>query len=222
MIRLLSNKIDVYYGGFTDDLLLVINKLNIKRFCVGGIDEEVNTVECKNLNPRPFLSNNDISITASCINIDFSTGEMQKLQFTHRHSSGNFSSRATWTRKFSPQAQLTKLSTEQMLLFELHKCKAFQRNEFDLAFDIDGIDLARGTIAASGKEDFDRLKDGIGSLFHDYQCNKKDTHYILANKHKKVSCVVEGSRQKCAKGAALNGKRRVIERQQSIISKHTG
>ena len=89
-------------------------------------------------------------------------------------------------------------------------------------FDIDGIDLARGTIAASGKEDFDRLKDGIGSLFHDYQCNKKDTHYILANKHKKVSCVVEGSRKKIAKGAALSGKRRVIERQQSIISKHTG
>ena len=49
VIPLLSNDIEVYYGEFTDEpeKILVVNKLNIQKFCVDGIDEEVNTVECK-------------------------------------------------------------------------------------------------------------------------------------------------------------------------------
>ena len=60
--------------------------------------------------------------------------------------------------------------------------KAFQINQFDFLFDIDCIDLTKRTIAASGKKKFDRTKNWFGSPFHEYQYNKKDTHYALAKK----------------------------------------
>ena len=38
---------------------------------VDGIDIPVNTVKCKNLSAKAFLSSNDVNVTASCLDVNY-------------------------------------------------------------------------------------------------------------------------------------------------------
>ena len=79
VVPLVSNEIDVFHGEFTGDKTkhLFVDKCSIKNFSNEGVAVEVNTIECQNLSPETFVANNDINITASCILVDFSSGEMK-------------------------------------------------------------------------------------------------------------------------------------------------
>ena len=79
VVPLVSNEIDVFNEEFTGDKTkhLFVDKCSIKKFSIKGVAAEVNTIECRNLSPVAFLENNDINITASCILVEFSSGEMK-------------------------------------------------------------------------------------------------------------------------------------------------
>ena len=70
--------------------------------------------------------------------------------------------------------------------------KAFQIEEYDVSFSLGNISFTKGTIAASGKEKFDQMKNWPESPFHEYQCKKEGNHFVLAKNHKKVSCATDG------------------------------
>ena len=70
--------------------------------------------------------------------------------------------------------------------------KAFQMEEFDIQFILGNIDFTQGTVAVSGKDKFDLMKNWPNSPFHEYQCNKAGNHFVIAKKHKKVNCASEG------------------------------
>ena len=53
----------------------------MKKFSIEGVTTEVNTIECQKLSPETFLAKNDINITASCILVDFLSGEMKASLF---------------------------------------------------------------------------------------------------------------------------------------------
>ena len=63
--------------------------------------------------------------------------------------------------------------------------------EFEVPYTFGTIDVTHGTIAVSGKEKFDQMKDWVDSPFHEYQCNKEGGHFIIAKKHKKVNCAAK-------------------------------
>ena len=151
---------------------------------------EVNTVLCRNLSPETFLANNDINITASCIDIDFSSGNM-KVSI--------FASPCFWTFLFqdSLERKVQAVNTINSDAYEANTCvriayKAFQMEEYDIPYSLGDIDFTRGTIALSGKEKFDDMKEWPDSPFHEYQCNKQGNHFVITKKHKKIQCVAEG------------------------------
>ena len=76
---MVSNDIDIFHGKFSGDKTkhFFVDKCSIKKFSNEGVAAEVNTIECRNLIPETFLENNDINITATCILVDFSSGEMK-------------------------------------------------------------------------------------------------------------------------------------------------
>ena len=47
--------------------------------------------------------------------------------------------------------------------------KVFEMDESEIPFSLGSIDFTQGTIAVSGKEKFDQLKDWPNSPFHEYQ-----------------------------------------------------
>ena len=189
---LTSNDIDIFYGDFSNDESkhLYVDKRCIKKQNIEGIGKELNTIECKNLSPRTFLENNDVNITASCIDIDFASGSMvgsiHALPCFWMFLFQDNSERMIWPANM--------INTDE---YGANTCvriayKAFQMEHLDITFSLGDIDITKGTIAASGKEKVDEMKSWSESPFHKYQCNKEGSHYVLAKKHKKVSCAAEG------------------------------
>ena len=78
---------------------------------------------------------------------------------------------------------------------------AFKAFELNFPFTFGSLDPTVGTIAASQKERFDKMKDWTNSPFHVYQLKKKHSHYQIIKKHEQVKCVKCGTKnanQKCS------------------------
>ena len=140
--------------------------------------------------PKTFLANNDINITASCTDIDFTSGSM-KL-FIHALP-------CFWTFLFQDHdlRKIQPVNTINMDEYGVNTCvriayKAFQIEEYDVSFSLGNISFTKGTITASGKEKFDQMKNWPESPFHEYQCKKEGNHFVLAKKYEKVSCATDG------------------------------
>ena len=76
--------------------------------------------------------------------------------------------------------------------YEANNCirisyKAFQMEEYLMEFSIANIDPTKGTVAASGKDKFDQMKDWPEIPFHNYQRDKHSSHFVISKKHKKVN-----------------------------------
>ena len=192
VVPLVSNDINVFRGDFTDDSSkdLFVDKCSIQKFNVDGVELEVNTVKCNNLSPETFLANNDVNITASCIHIDFESGSM---------TASIFASPCFWTFLFQDhlERKVQAVNTLNGDVYDANTCvrivhKAFQMEEFDIQFILGNIDFTQGTVAVSGKDKFDLMKNWPNSPFHEYQCNKAGNHFVIAKKHKKVNCASEG------------------------------
>ena len=57
-----------------------------------------------------------------------------------------------------------------------------------MEFSIANVDPTKETIAASGKEKFDQMKDWPKRPFRKYQCNKYSSQFFISQNHKKVNC----------------------------------
>ena len=200
VVPLVSNDIDVFHGDFTDDSSkdLFVDKCSIQKFNVDGVELEVNTIKCNNLSPETFLANNGVNITASCIDIDFESGNM---------TASIFASSCFWTFLFQDhfERKVQAVNTINGDVCGANTCvriayKAFQMEEFEIQFTLGNIDFTQGTIAVSGKDKFDQMKNWSSSSFHEYQCNKVENHFVIAKQHKKVNCASEG----CDKWANKN------------------
>ena len=62
----------------------------------------------------------------------------------------------------------------------------------DVPYVIGDIDFTKGSIALSGKEKFDLMREWPESPFHEYRCTKEGNHFVIAKRHKKISCAAEG------------------------------
>ena len=56
-----------------------------------------------------------------------------------------------------------------------------------MKLSISNIDPTKVTIAASGKEKLDQMKDWHEIPFREYQCNKHSSHFFIFKKHKKAN-----------------------------------
>ena len=192
LVPLVSNGIDVFYGAFTSDdnntNLLFVDKCSIEKGSVEGVPFEVNTIKCHNSSPETFLVNNDMNLTASCILVDFATGETKASIFT---------SPFFWTFLFQDQLDRNIQPVNTIVKYEANTCtgiayKAFQLEEHLVEFSTANIDPTKGTIATSGKEKLDRMKVWPENPFYEYQCNKQSSHFVISKKHKNVTCAAAG------------------------------
>ena len=193
MLPLPINDIDVFFGEFTEDdtKRMIVHKSNIKKYPIDGISVEVNTVKCTELSPDTFLANNDVNITASCILVEYTSPEEQPV-LTMRASP------CFWTflmQKLSDKI-IQPVNTINIASYSATTCvriafKAYQLGEYNVKYSFANIDPTKGTIAASQKEKIDRMKVWPESPFHEYQCNKCRTYYVIASKHKKTTCAGE-------------------------------
>ena len=147
---------------------------------------ELNTVKCWSLSPSGFLENNDINVTASCFEVDFSFSKDQCLTL---HASPCF-----WEFVFEkPENRVIKVADS----FDLTEYKAttsirlafkkFEMQQFNL--DMSNLDPTNGTFANSQKVKVDKMKDWIDSPFHSFECKKKNNCFSFVSKHNKVKCV---------------------------------
>ena len=145
-----------------------------------------------------FLENNDVNITAACIDVNFASGSMNATIYA---------SPCFWTFLFQDDLdrKILPVNTVNTEMYGANTCiriayKAFQLETHGVKFDFANIDFTEGSIAVSGKEKFDQMKDWMSNPFCEYQCNKENTHFVIAKKHAKVTCVTEG----CARAANKN------------------
>lgn len=196
------NDIDAYHGTFTEDenAEIRINRGAIKYYKVDGLALEINTVECSNLSPDTFLANNDLNVTASCFYVNFTADELFTIRASPQFWTLLFQSKDN--RKIEPidtfnAAEKYDATTAIRMAFKAYQMKW-------LSFSLGNIDPTKGTIAASQKEKFDKMKDWVDSPFHEYQCNKCRTYFVVAKKHQKVACTVcstERANTKCSYNA---------------------
>ena len=97
------------------------------------------------------------SFTGSCIDIDFVSEEM---------TASISGSPCFWTFLFQRHSDRTvqAVNTINGDLYGANTCvriayKAIQMEEFEVPYTLGNIDVTRGTIAVSGKEKFDQMKD---------------------------------------------------------------
>jgi hypothetical protein len=90
-LELAANDLDVYHGPFTanENAPMVVNLHEIKKYEVPGMGSELNTVRCHSLSALGFLANNDINVTASCCEGDFTKDDLFFIKASPL--SGNFS-----------------------------------------------------------------------------------------------------------------------------------
>ena len=142
------------------------------------------------MSPNTFLRNNDINITAPCFLVDFSSG----VCVVGIHALPCF-----WSFIFQDNSDrvIQPVNTINVGEHSRRTCvriayKAFQLEECLVDFSLANIDATSETIAATGKDNFDAMKVWEEYRFHEYQCNKCSTHFIIAKNHVKVNCAVEG------------------------------
>ena len=77
----IENDKDVYHGPTTnhESAPFVVDFHEIKKYKVEGLSEELNMVKCHSLSAMGFLANNDINLTATCFEVDFSKDNWQFL-----------------------------------------------------------------------------------------------------------------------------------------------
>jgi len=98
-LELVANDIDVFYGPFataTDSM--VVDFHDIKKHEVTGF-WELNTVKCHSLSAWGFLNNNDLNVTASCFEVDFTTDQLLTIKASPRFWEFVFSAKEERTIK---------------------------------------------------------------------------------------------------------------------------
>ena len=65
--------------------------------------------------------------------------------------------------------------------------KAYQLS-FPFSHDFYGIDPTDGTIAESQKKKVDEMAKWDNSPFHEYQCRRVRSHFVIQKKHSRVKC----------------------------------
>ena len=65
--------------------------------------------------------------------------------------------------------------------------KAYQLS-FPFSHDFYGIDPTDGTIAESQKKKVDEMAKWDNRPFHEYQCRRVRSHFVIQKKHSRVKC----------------------------------
>ena len=192
-----ANDLDLYWGGFTDDdtKTLFVDLTKVEYSTVEGLvigvasdldKNYLNTVKCSNLSPHSLLANNDLNITATCLDVDFSR-DNQPFKI--------YASDCFWSFLFQKgeEREIRTVNTFNVDCYEATTCVRLAYKAFDLGlkYSLGKLDPTVGTIALSNKVKFDKIKDWHGSPFHEYQCNKRGTCFAIVKKHKKQTCFVE-------------------------------
>ena len=182
---LVANDVDVYHGSFTSDINSSMTVLldQIKYQEVDGFGWEINTVKCERLSTSNFLSNNDLNITGSCFHVNLADDQLFSV-----HASPSF-----WEFVFQENSKRVIKTVKPFNNGEYggKTCvriafKAFEMQDFGFSFG--DIEPTVGTLANSHKEKFDKMKSWADSPLHEYQCNKRVNHYVMAKKHEKMKC----------------------------------
>ena len=73
-LELIANDIDVYHGPSNEDknATFDVDVHEIMKCKVHGLPWELNMMKCHHLSAEGFLANNDISLIATCFEVDFS------------------------------------------------------------------------------------------------------------------------------------------------------
>ena len=196
LLAMSANDLDLYWGTFTDDpeKKLSVDLTQVRYKTIAGLAtgkaceldrDYLNTVKCSNLNANTLLSNNDLNITATCLDVEFTRDELSVL-----HASPSF-----WKFLFqkSSERKIETVNTINTSSYDATSCVRIAYKAFDLRleYSLGKLDPTVGTIAASNKAKFDKMKGWPDSPFHEYQCNKRGNCFIIVKKHKKVACANE-------------------------------
>ena len=183
--ELIANDIDIYHGPFCDENApFHVDLHGIEKAFNRSLLKELNTVKCFSWSCSGFLANNDINITASCFEIDFSKDECFTI-----HASPCF-----WEFVFGDAKNRTiqVVDTFEWDKYNATTCirlafKAFEMTQFN--FNMGNLNPAVGTFANSQKEKLDKMKTWDKYPFHPFDCRKKKNHFVFEAKHDKVPCV---------------------------------
>ena len=188
-VNLMENDIDVYYGTWNNEdgrELLNVLMSEISYVDVDGIDKPVNTVKCKNLSAKAFLSSNDVNVTACCLDMNYNNPD----DVITMHVSPHF-----WQFIFSPKADRVVRPVKAISVLGARTAvriayKAFQMSQ---NYHWNGIDPCSGTLAKSHKEKIDSMSVWENTPFIDFKVLSKRTHFLLERKNKKMSCTQCGT-----------------------------
>ena len=180
----MANDIDVYHGTWNNEdgrELLNVLMSEISYMDVDGIDIPVNTVKCKNLSAKAFLSSNDVNVTACCLDVNYNNPD----DVITMHVSPHF-----WQFIFSPRAERVVRPVKAISVLGARTAvrvayKAFQMSQ---NYHWNGIDPCSGTLAKSHKEKIDSMSAWENTPFVDFKVLSKRTHFLLERKNKKLSC----------------------------------
>ena len=119
------------------------------------------------MSPATFLANNDINITASCIDVDITKDDLLAID----------ASDCSKAFVFQPAAD-RKIQTVNTVNTEAYSAttavrlayKAFQHESFE--FSMGGLDVTKGLIAESQKKKINEMKGWDKNQFLEYQCRR--------------------------------------------------
>ena len=132
------------------------------------------------MSPATFLANNDINITASCIDVDITKDDLLAIDASDCFKAFVF--QPAVDRKIQTvntvNTEAYSATTAVCLAY-----KAFQHESFE--FSMGGLDVTKGLIAKSQKKKIGEMKDWDKSPFLEYQCNKRGSAYAIVKKHER-------------------------------------
>ena len=180
--------------SLTDHKLVVhLNRISKKE--VEGLCWEINTVTCDYLSHHSFLQNNDLNVTGACLDVDFSWDQPLTLHASPCFWKFAFDKNANQKIQVAKRYDTTEYGANTLVRM------AFKAFELNFPFTFGSLDPTVGTIAELQKEKFNKMKAWTNSPFHNYQSEKKKSHYWIIKKHEQVKCVKCGTKnanQKCS------------------------
>eukprot|EP00956_Cyclotella_meneghiniana_P020813 scaffold37180_cov23-Cyclotella_meneghiniana.AAC.3 len=186
-LELVANDIDVYHGRYTDEgATFLVDFLDIQKYPVGDLFWELNTVKCQRWNAVGFLENNDINITASCLEVDLSRDQSVRIHASPRFWKFLFSSNSERSIELVDTYDCTRYSATTCVRMAY---KHFEMQMFKL--DMAELDPTEGTLASSQKAKLDKMKAWENNPLKAYECRKKknQNNYYFVAKDNQLVCV---------------------------------
>ena len=188
-IELKSNDIDLYHGTDGNGSLCVLwDRIQYQN--VDNVPLEVNTVECRNLNARNILDNNDINATAVVMEVT-SVSPAVEYSFKIAPSFWKF----LLTNDHTLQA--VKKESAGARTFVRLVYKAFQMG---LPYEADGIDPEGEILAKSHADKIEAMKDWQDNPFRYMNLTSSNNTFRLKKlirSEKCVNCTTKAGNKQC-------------------------